>query len=112
MHYFVINITKWSNFTEHYYANVYYFNPYSSPDWFADGKVTLEQGEKYSDTYPELYPTMKDGNERALINKAADKIIEENGGLSAFIGVAWNGKYSKVRTLAIANDKAIPLHER
>lgn len=111
MHYFVINITKWNNFTEHYYANVYHFNNFSNPEWFAEGIVTLEQAEKYSDIYPELYPTMKDSNEKEVINKMADKIIEENGGLSAFIGVSWNGKYSKVRTLAITNDKVVPLHK-
>lgn len=111
MYYFVINITKWNNFTEHYYANVYYFNAFSNPEWFVDGKIGLEQGEKYSDTYPQLYPTTKDAVERTVINKVADNIIKENCGLATFIGVAWNGKYSKARTLAITNDKAIPLHD-
>jgi len=112
MHYFVINITKWSNFTEHYYANVYHFNSFGSPEWFAEGKVTLDQGENYSDMYPELYPMTKDANERVLINKVSDMIIEENCGMSAFIGVAWNGRYSEIRTISIKNEMAIPLHKK
>jgi len=109
MYFFVINITKWNNFTEHYYANVYHFNAFAEPDWFADGHIGLEQGENYSEIYPTLYPVTKDSSERVLINKVTDMIIEGLGDLSAFIGVSWNGKYSQARTLSITNDKAIPL---
>ena len=109
MHYYVINITKWSNFTEHYYANVYHFNTFSEPDWFADGHIDLSVAENYSELYPELYPTTKDSCEKDLINKVADNIIEQLGGLSAFVGVSWRGRYSHSRTLSITNNKAMPL---
>lgn len=105
--YYVINITKWSNFTEHYYANVYMFNAFTSMDGIVNGDIGLDIATKLSDAYPSLYPVLKDSSERVVINKAADMILEGKGGLSAWVGVFWNGKYSKVRTLAIDNDKAV-----
>ena len=73
----------------------------------ASGHLTLEGARKLTDEYPELYPILKDASERVVINKAADMILEQCNGLSAWIGVFWNGKYSKVRTLAIESDKAV-----
>ena len=105
--YYIINITKWNNFTEHYYANIYGFSAFASMENIASGHLTLEGARKLTDEYPELYPILKDASERVVINKAADMILEQCNGLSAWIGVFWNGKYSKVRTLAIESDKAV-----
>jgi hypothetical protein len=41
--------------------------------------IGLEVAEKLSDEYPELYPVLKDSSERAVINKAADLILEGIG---------------------------------
>ena len=100
--YYIINI--WNNFTEHYYANIYNFSTFCSMDGIMDGTIGLEIADRLSD---KLYPVIKDSSERVVINKAADMILESLGGLSAWIGVFWNGKYSKSRTLSIDNDKAI-----
>lgn len=105
--YYIINITKWNNFTEHYYANIYRFSCFCSIEGITKGIIGLEVGEKLSDKYPTLYPCIKNSIERDVINEAADIILENKAGLSAWIGVFWNGKYSKVRTLAIKNEKAV-----
>lgn len=107
--YYIINITKWNNFTEHYYANIYNASIFTPTDFIMSGEYDLSLADKYSDLYPELYPTIKDSVERDVINKAADMILDNKGGLSAWICVFWNGKYSKARTLAINNDKAVLL---
>lgn len=110
--YYVINITKWNNFTEHYYANIYRFSAFASMDGIIKDEIGLEVAQKLSDEYPELYPVLKDSSERAVINKAADLILEGKGGLSAWMCVFWNGKYSKARTLAIENNKAVLMLEK
>ena len=83
------------------------FNAFSSMDGIMNSDIGLEVATKMSDRYPMLYPVLKDSSEKEVINKTADMILENKGGLSAWIGVFWNGKYSKARTLAIENDKAV-----
>ena len=106
--YYIINITKWNNFTEHYYANVYRASCFANTASIVDGTIGLNSMEKLSNTYPILYPVLKDSNERSLINKMADLIVDVNHGLPCWIVVFWNGKYSRVRTADIKNEKAIP----
>lgn len=105
--YYIINITKWSNFTEHYYANIYNFSALSSMDGIIDGVIELDVAKKLSNIYPTLYPTIKNVSEKSVINEAANMIIDNKQGLSAWMCVFYNGKYSKHRTLAIDNDKAV-----
>jgi hypothetical protein len=107
--YYIINITKWNNFTDHYYANIYQASSMALTDSIIDGTLGLKNMEKLSDTCPALYPVMKDVVERELINDAADLIIHNNHDIPCCIAVFWNGKYSGVRTKDIRNHKALPI---
>lgn len=115
--YYIINITKYPPYvmSEHYYATVYNYSAFASASAIISNDLPLDIAMNCSKEYPTLYPVIKDTSERNLINKAADMIIENKNGLSAWIGVFYNGKYSKSRTLEINNDKAVlllnePLH--
>lgn len=104
---YAISITKWSAFTEHYYAKIYRFKGnYTSA--IISGFLTLDNAEDMSKEYPDLYPVIKDEVERTVINKAANMLLDESS-LSKFICVFYEYKYSASRTFCIENHKAIKI---
>lgn len=117
--YYIVNITKWDNFSQHYYANIYMCNTVIE-EHITNGTIALPS---YDDTYSlerkcsELpngvhkisdcyFDILKNDDLKTLINDAVDKVLDDSG-LSARICVFMNGKYSKSATLCIENERAV-----
>lgn len=106
MFFYIINITESDG---KFCSETYMFGDFCASDSFVNGQIGLETGTNMSEKYPELYPRMESGDQNKLINESADNIIEQRGGIAAFVGVSFNGKYSLKRTVSIKNEKVVIL---
>lgn len=94
-----INITKFDNHTEHYYASFWDISSYIDLKNIKNGYLNLED-EVFTNKEKEnsFFLPIKDSNEKDLL-KEAKKILTTYCGIAAnIIIVFYKGKYSESRT--------------
>ena len=94
-----INITKFSNQTEHFYASFWNVSSYVDLENIRSGYITLKDNvfsnmEKVSNSFNHI----KNSNEKELLKEAKNKLIEHCGFSANIILVFNDGKYSESRT--------------
>lgn len=94
-----INITKFSNLTEHFYATFWNVSSYVDLENVRSGYLTLKDDvfsnmEMDSNTFTHI----KNSNEKELLKEAKKKLIECCGVSANIILVFNDGVYSKSRT--------------
>jgi len=100
-----INITKYSQFTEHFYCSFWSVSPYTDLKLIESGFLTLKN-DVFSNmemTKGNYYCSIKDSNEKQLLIKAKNFLNENCGSAANIIVVFYDGKYSSSRSEHIMN---------